>query len=275
MSKMRTAVKRNLAVTTSRLKRLAVTVALAALAAIWSLYAAPVLNTELETTDSIETSSVSTSVVETASSSGLVAASESTIAELVSEPPAYMGEPYILLNNNIPCFSEQELSVTESYENYGALDSLGRCTTCIANIGQDIMPNEGREEIGSVKPTGWVSQKDEHPAVYNRCHLIGFQLAGENANDRNLITGTRAMNVDGMLPFENMVADYVKETGNHVLYRVTPVFLGEELVARGVVMEAQDIEENGDGVRFCVYCYNAQSGIIIDYKTGKYTKGDG
>lgn len=183
---------------------------------------------------------------------------------------AYAGEPYTVLNDNVPNFSKQDL-VTESYEMYSELDSLGRCGVAMANVGQDIMPTEGRGSIGQVKPTGWQTVKYDivdGKYLYNRCHLIGFQLTGENANRENLITGTRYMNVDGMLPFENMVADYVKETGNHVLYRVTPVFKGDNLVADGVQMEALSVEDNGDGICFNVFVYNAQPGIAIDYATG-------
>lgn len=185
--------------------------------------------------------------------------------------PEYSNSPYVVINNNKPFFNDSELT-TESYEQYSELDSLGRCGTTIASIGKDIMPTGEREYIGSVKPTGWqVSKYDwvDGKYLYNRCHLIGYQLSGENANDRNLITGTRYMNVQGMLPFENMVADYVKETNNHVLYRVTPIFEGNNLVASGVLMEAKSVEDNGEGVEFNVYCYNVQPGVEIDYLTGK------
>jgi DNA-entry nuclease len=160
----------------------------------------------------------------------------------------------------------------ESYEYYAELDGLGRCGVTMACIGIDIMPKEDRGEIGSVKPTGWHSVKYdcvEGKYLYNRCHLIGFQLAGENANKRNLITGTRYLNVEGMLPFENMVADYIKETSNHVAYRVTPIFIGNELVCRGIQIEAYSIEDKGDGICFNVYCYNVQPGVEIDYATGE------
>lgn len=189
----------------------------------------------------------------------------------VAEVPAWSDSPYVIINDNKPLFEASEL-VTESYEHYGQLDSLGRCTVTVACIGPDLMPTEERGEIGSVKPTGWVQnfyESVDGGALYNRCHLIGFQLTGENANRENLITGTRYMNVDGMLPFENEVADYVRSTGNHVLYRVTPIFQGDELVARGVQMEAQSVEDGGDGVCFHVYVYNVQPGIVIDYATGE------
>lgn len=184
--------------------------------------------------------------------------------------PEFSGMPYVVINDNIPSFSRSELT-TESYESYSELDHLGRCGVTIASIGRDIMPTEERGEIGSVKPTGWQTVKYDvvdGKYLYNRCHLIGFQLTGENANTKNLITGTRYMNVQGMLPFENMVADYIKETGNHVAYRVTPIFDGDNLLASGVHMEAYSIEDEGDGICFNVYCYNAQPKIIIDYRDG-------
>lgn len=189
----------------------------------------------------------------------------------LSNLPAYSGTPYVALNNNVPSFTSDQY-VTTSYELYSELDSLRRCGVAIACIGVDLMPTEERESISSVKPSGWQSvQYDivDGKYLYNRCHLIGFQLSGENANNKNLITGTRYMNVDGMLPFENMVADYVKETKNHVLFRVTPIFYGNELVARGVQMEAYSVEDHGDGICFNVFVYNVQPGITIDYMTGK------
>lgn len=189
----------------------------------------------------------------------------------ISDLPAYSGEPYVILNGNEPEFGE-DLDATAAYEEYGALDSLGRCTAAMACIDESLMPTEDRGDISAVKPTGWQSvQYDfvDGDSLYNRCHLIGFQLTGENANERNLITGTRYMNVEGMLPFENMVAEYIKETGNRVLYRVTPVFEGSELVARGVQMEAYSIDDGGKGVCFNVYCYNVQPGLEIDYATGE------
>lgn len=182
----------------------------------------------------------------------------------------YQGEPYVVINDNNPDFTEADMT-TASFESYGELDGLGRCTTAYANIGKDLMPTEKRGSIGEVKPTGWQTAKYDNvdgKYLYNRCHLIGYQLTGENANAKNLITGTRYLNVDGMLPFENMVADYIKETNNHVLYRVTPVFVGDNLVASGVQMEAKSVEDNGDGILFNVYCFNAQPGIAIDYATG-------
>lgn len=192
-------------------------------------------------------------------------------AVALEDVPAFSGAPYVEIDGNQPAFSEAERTA-ESFETYSALDELGRCGPAFACIGQDLMPTQERESISQVRPTGW--QNAEYDFVdggylYNRCHLIGFQLTGENANERNLITGTRYMNVEGMLPFENMVADYVKETGSHVLYRVTPVFEAEELVARGVQMEAWSVEDEGDGVCFNVYVYNSQPGVEIDYRTGE------
>ena len=185
--------------------------------------------------------------------------------------PEFSGEPYVTINNNIPDFTASDLT-TSSYEHYGPLDRLGRCTTCIACLGQDLMPTGRRESISSVKPTGWrVSRYSfvDGESLYNRCHLIAFMLAGENDNSKNLITGTRYMNAEGMLPFETQVCDYIRETDNHVLYRVTPIFKDKELVARGVQMEAYSVEDNGASICFNVYCYNNQPKIEIDYATGK------
>lgn len=191
-------------------------------------------------------------------------------SESVQTVPAFSGEPYVVISNNEPEFEAAEL-VTKSYEFYSELDDLGRCGYAIACIGKDIMPTQERGSIGQVKPSGWQTVKYEFVDgryLYNRCHLIGYQLTGENANERNLITGTRYLNVEGMLPFENMVADYVKETGNHVMYRVTPIFDGDNLVARGVQMESFSVEDNGDGVCFHVYVYNHQPGVQINYADG-------
>ena len=182
--------------------------------------------------------------------------------------PAYDGSPWVELNQNTPNFDPDDLT-QEAFEEYGPLDSLGRCTTAWANVCQELMPTEDRESISSVTPTGWINREYDGEYLYNRCHLIGFQLTGENANEQNLIAGTRYLNVEGMLPFENMVADYVKETGNHVLYRVTPIFDGDNLVASGVEMEAQSVEDQGEGICFHVYCYNVQPGVTIDYATGE------
>ena len=182
--------------------------------------------------------------------------------------PAWSGEPYVAVDGNQPDFPEEDMT-SVSFETYSELDTLGRCGVAYANVGQDLMPTEDRESISSVTPSGWINREYDGEYLYNRCHLIGFQLTGENANEENLITGTRYMNVDGMLPFENKVADYVKSTGNHVLYRVTPVFEGSDLVAQGVQMEAYSVEDQGEGVCFNVFCYNAQPGVGIEYASGE------
>ena len=187
-----------------------------------------------------------------------------------ADVPAYSGKPYTAVNNNEPYFTSDNLT-TEAFENYSELDALGRCGVAYANVCLETMPTEKRGSISEVKPTGWHSVKYDNvdgKSLYNRCHLIGYQLTAENANQQNLITGTRYLNVDGMLPFENMVADYVKETDNHVLYRVTPIFTGDNLVADGVLMEGYSVEDEGEGICFCVYAYNVQPGITIDYATG-------
>ena len=184
--------------------------------------------------------------------------------------PQYSGDIYTTINNNIPYFTGNDYS-TESFEHYSDLDSLGRCGVAYANIGIDIMPTAERGPIGQVKPSGWKTVKYDivdGKYLYNRCHLIGYQLSGENANEKNLITGTRYLNVQGMLPFENKVANYVKETNNHVLYRVTPIYDGDNLLASGVLMEAKSVEDNGRGICFNVYVYNVQPGIAIDYTDG-------
>ena len=186
--------------------------------------------------------------------------------------PEFDGEnAYVTINDNKPFFTEEEI-VSESFESYGALDGLGRCTVAFACVGKDLMPTEDRGDIGSVEPSGWQSIKFDFISgkyLYNRCHLIGHQLTGENANKQNLITGTRYLNMEGMLPFENMIADYVNETNNHVMYRVTPIYDGDNLVASGVLMEAWSVEDNGEGICFNVYAYNNQPGVIIDYATGE------
>lgn len=184
--------------------------------------------------------------------------------------PEYSGSPFIVINENEPLFTESE-KTDVSFEYYSPLDSLGRCGAAAACIGVDIMPTEERGSIGSVKPSGWQTVKYDivdGKYLYNRCHLIAYMLSGENANEKNLITGTRYLNVEGMLPFENMVADYVKETKNHVMYRVTPVFDGANLVANGLLMEALSVEDGGDGISFCVFVYNVQPGVVIDYSDG-------
>ena len=184
--------------------------------------------------------------------------------------PEYDGNSYVIVNDNIPYFKEEEYTTT-SFEKYSELDSLGRCGVAYANISTDLMPTEKRGSIGSIKPSGWHTIKYDHidgKYLYNRCHLIGYQLTGENANEKNLITCTRSMNTKGMLQFENMVTKYIKDTDNHVLYRVTPVFEGNNLVATGVEMEAYSVEDSGEGIKFNVFVYNIEDGIIIDYKTG-------
>ena len=190
----------------------------------------------------------------------------------IEKIPAYNGNPYIYINDNIPEFSD-DLKKTESFEKYSDLDSLGRCGKATANISKELMPTEPRGKIGQVKPSGWhtVRYDDliEGKYLYNRCHLIGYQLTGENANPKNLITCTRYMNTVGMLEFENKVADYIKKTDNHVLYRVTPIFEKDNLLAQGVQMEAYSVEDEGKGINFNVFVYNVQKGIVIDYKTGE------
>ena len=192
----------------------------------------------------------------------------------VQDIPEYQGKAYIVLNDNIPYFADEDYA-TESFEQYSDLDSLGRCGVAFANVSKETMPTEKRSSIGQVKPSGWKTVKYDiidGKYLYNRCHLIGYQLTAENANEKNLITGTRYMNTTGMLPFENQVADYIKETGNHVLYRVTPVFEGENLVASGVIMEAGSIEDQGLDIEFNVFVYNVQPGITINYKNGESQK---
>lgn len=189
----------------------------------------------------------------------------------LSDIPPYSDCPYVEINNNVPELGEKEKTSTASFEEYGKLDSLNRCTYAVSCIGKDLMPTKERGSIGSVKPTGWhISKYDfvDGKYLYNRCHLIGYQLTGEGANVNNLITGTRYLNVEGMLPFENDVADYIELTGNHVYYKVEPIFDGDNLVASGVHMQAYSVEDNGNGISFNVYCYNVQPGVTIDYATG-------
>lgn len=193
-----------------------------------------------------------------------------TSAVSTSKIPKYSGSPYIKVHNNVPFFKRSDLT-KKVFEKYSKLDTLGRCRTAYANVCKATMPTEKRGRIGMVKPSGWHTVKYNNvdgKYLYNRCHLIGYQLTAENANERNLMTGTRYLNVDGMLPFENMVADYVKETNNHVLYRVTPMYTDENLLADGVLMEAESVEDKGKGISYCVYVYNVQPGIKIDYETG-------
>lgn len=190
----------------------------------------------------------------------------------LTDIPAYAGNSFVILDDNKPAFSKKDQERTDAFETYSDLDELGRCGVAYANICKELMPTEERGAIGMVKPTGWHTVKYDNVEgkyLYNRCHLIGYQLAGENANEKNLITGTRYLNVTGMLKFENLVADYVNETNHHVLYRVTPVFEGDNLVASGVEMEAYSVEDKGEGVSFHVFLYNVQPGITIDYATGE------
>lgn len=198
------------------------------------------------------------------------------ITKVVSNIPEYSGEPYIEVNSNNPFFTDEELT-TSSFEYYSALDELGRCGVCYACIGKELMPTEERGPIGMVKPTGWQIVKYDFVDggyLYNRCHLIGYQLTGENANTRNLITGTRYLNIEGMLPFENNIASYVSSTDNHVMYRVTPIFEGNNLLANGVEMEGYSVEDNGKGIYFNVYCYNVQPNVEIDYSNGNSEKSN-
>lgn len=216
----------------------------------------------------------STSSGDSGSSTSKVAESTAANSEgfvSLDQIPEYSGSPCVELNGNVPYFNAADYP-DESFESYAPLDNLGRCGECAALVGEETMPTEKRGSIGQVKPSGWVMHKYDWvdgKYVYNRCHLLGYQLTAENANVRNLITGTRSMNVDGMEPYESKVAQYVKSTGNHVLYRVTPLFEGDELVARGVVMEAQSVEDDGAGISFCIYCYNVEPGVAIDYATGE------
>ena len=190
----------------------------------------------------------------------------------LSDVPAYSGKSFVVLNNHQPYFTADEIT-NVSFERYSPLDSLGRCGAAFACVGIDIMPTEERGSIGMVKPSGWHTVRYNGVVdgnyLYNRCHLIGYQLTGENANVENLITGTRYLNIEGMLPFENLIAEYVEDTGNHVLYRVTPIFEGDNLLAAGVLMEGISVEDNGANVRFCVFAYNVQPGVTIDYATGE------
>ena len=210
----------------------------------------------------------------TLSSSNTVS-STNVIKTSISDIPEYRGDSYVIINNNIPTFNEQDYNL-EAFERYSDLDNLGRCGVAYAKIGKEIMPSEDeeRESISEITPSGWEQAeykgKVEGDYLYNRCHLIGYQLAGENANEKNLITGTRYLNIEGMLPFENKVAEYIDENkNNHVLYRVTPIYDGNNLVASGVQMEAYSVEDNGKGVCFNIYAYNVQPGISIDYATGE------
>lgn len=232
------------------------------------------ITTNIQTTTSAaetssSTSTTTASITEPAQTETEVVVSESSFS--IKEIPTFNGTPYCTVNDNQPYFTSDEIT-SQSYEYYPNLDSLGRCGACIACISLDMMPTTEREGIGMVKPSGWHLDKYDFvdgKYLFNRCHLIGYQLTGENANLSNLITGTRYMNIQGMLPFENKTAGYIRSTGNHVMYRITPVFDGDNLVATGVLMEAYSVEDNGQGLCFNVFCYNAQPGVVIDYSTGE------
>ena len=198
---------------------------------------------------------------------------DESLSDLFSleQVPSYSGEAYVEVNGNIPFFTDDEIT-NHSFEWYRPLDSLGRCSVAFACVGKNLMPTEERGSIGQVKPSGWhIAKYDcvDGKYLYNRCHLIGYQLTAENANERNLITGTRYLNIEGMLPFENFIADYVQHTNNHVLYRVTPIFEKENLLCSGVLMEGYSVEDKGAGICFCVYAYNVQPGVQINYVTGE------
>lgn len=267
------------------LKYNAIVACLLALALVFAGCDAPSVETEessavittvetVETTDTIEAESSEKTSTETEKTPEAIFNPEnlSTSPLDLSSIPAYSDKPYAEVNGNLPFFAESEITAV-AYESYSALDVLGRCGAAIACCGKETMPaaNEERGNISSITPTGWVQAKYicvSGQSLYNRCHLIAWQLSAENANAKNLISGTRYLNADGMIPFENMVADYIKETGNHVMYRVTPIFEGNDLLASGVQLEAYSVEDGGEGVCFNVYCYNVQPFIIIDYATG-------
>ncbi len=230
------------------------------------------LSTEIPTTSPTQKSGVKNSVITSKTKT-----KKSVSAADLNNIPEFTDSPSVELNNNQPLFSAKEKQNKKSFESYSKLDKLGRCGTAYANISTDLMPRSKRGDISSVHPTGWVQNEyafisDGH--IYNRCHLIGYQLTGENANKRNLITGTRYMNVKGMLPYEEKVTNYIKSTKNHVLYRVTPVFKGGNMLADGVEMEAWSVEDNGKGICYNVFCYNVQPGVMITYANGK-NKADG
>lgn len=201
--------------------------------------------------------------------SNTVSTNKTNIYFDVDSIPEYTNQICVMINNNVPYFEENEYT-TKAFEEYSQLDNFGRCGVAYANICKEIMPTEKRKSIKEVEPTGWVQRKYNGEYLYNRCHLIGHQLAGEDANKLNLITGTKYFNVEGMLPYENMVVDYIKKNfNNHVLYRVTPIFKGNNLVASGVEIESYSVEDNGKGICFNVYIYNVQPGVYIDYATGE------
>jgi DNA-entry nuclease len=243
------------------IKLLAILLVLLILSACGGSYE-PEITVSIESTQNIVTTETTTQPITT---------EETTTVVSVNTIPDYSGSPYIVLNNNKPEFTESEIT-TKAFEKYSELDNLSRCGVAFACLGIETMPTEERGEIGMIKPSGWHLKKYDcvdGKYLYNRCHLIGFQLSGENANDKNLITGTRYLNIEGMLPFENMVDDYIEETSNHVMYRVTPIFEGDNLLCKGVKMEAYSVEDNGKGISFNVFCYNTQPSIKIDYRTGE------
>lgn len=233
--------------------------------------------TSYEEEESVGEDSPSESGSEEERYTGTVLSDDAEVCETIEDVPDYSGTPYVVIHANQPEFTEEELLSEESYESYSELDELGRCGSAMACIGQDLMPEEERGSIGQIKPSGWHTVKYDCVDglyLYNRCHLIAYMLSGENANEENLITGTRYLNTEGMLPFEELVAEYVEETGYHVLYRVTPIFEGENLVASGVQMEAESIEDGGEGICFNVYVYNVQPYVEIDYATGDSCETD-
>ena len=243
------------------IKLLAILLVLLILSACGGSYE-PEITVSIESTQNIVTTETTTQPITT---------EETTTVVSVNTIPDYSGSPYIVLNNNKPDFTESEIT-TKAFEKYSELDNLSRCGVAFACLGIETMPTEERGEIGMIKPSGWHLKKYDcvdGKYLYNRCHLIGFQLSGENANNKNLITGTRYLNIEGMLPFENMVDDYIEETSNHVMYRVTPIFEGDNLLCKGVKMEALSVEDDGKGISFNVFCYNTQPSIKIDYKTGE------
>ncbi len=267
-----------------KLRLVALTLAL--LLTVSGCYSAPALD---DTTGTTTTTATAATAIKTNTATETTAATTATVTATTSatvhitandylstrpatweDIPAFDGDTFSSVQDGKPYFAAADIT-TQAFELYSNLDSLGRCGAALACCGREIMPTEERGEIGNVKPSGWNQAKYDHvdgKYLYNRCHLIGWQLSGENANVQNLITGTRYMNVEGMLPFENMVADYIKETDNHVMYRITPWFVGDELLARGVQMEAYSVEDDGEGVCFNVFCYNVQPRVSIDYTNG-------
>lgn len=255
--------------------------AFVALACAVACSAAPAKGSTADVQASSSSKAAPVSVPEVSSASESSSASSAAASETafdLTEVPPYAGKPSVEVDGNAPFFTADDLA-RGAFEEYSPLDRLGRCGVAFALVGRETMPREERGSIGMMKPSGWHTVRYDGIVdgnyLYNRCHLIGFQLAGENANERNLITGTRTMNAVGMLEFEDRVADYVARTGNHVLYRSTPVFSGDDLVARGVLLEAQSVEDGGAGLRFCAWCYNVEPGVEIDYATGESRLAEG